>query len=74
MNKHEERIAIIETQLSSVLKMNSARYEANLARCYLQTGRYEEARDFSAFTPELKSWSAQQIQTHNSRSPACGTF
>ena len=49
VNKHEERIAIIETQLSTTLRLrpqnelNVLDIKHNLARCYLQTGRYEEA-------------------------------
>ena len=48
-NKHEERIAIIETQLSTILRLwpqnelDALDMKHNLARCYLPTGRYEEA-------------------------------
>ena len=49
VNKHEERISIVETQLSTVLRLWPRNEFAalgcrhNLARCYLQTGRLEEA-------------------------------
>ena len=49
VNKHEERISIIETQLSTVIRLwpknehNVLGLKHNLAGCYLQTGRLEEA-------------------------------
>ena len=48
-NKHEERIAIIETELSTQLRvfpkneLDALDIKHNLARCYLLTGRLEEA-------------------------------
>ena len=45
----EERIAIVETQLSIMVRLwprselSALDMKHNLARCYLQTGRYEEA-------------------------------
>ena len=49
VNKHEERIAIIETELSTQLRvfpkneLDALDIKHNLARCYLLTGRLEEA-------------------------------
>ena len=49
VNKHEERIAIVETQLSIMVRLwprselSALDMKHNLARCYLQTGRLEEA-------------------------------
>ena len=49
VNKHEERIAIIETQLSTMVRLwprselSMLDMKHNLARCYLKTGRLEEA-------------------------------
>ena len=49
VNKHEERIAIVETQISTVLRVypddepSALDLKHNLARCYLLSGRLEEA-------------------------------
>ena len=49
VNKHEERIAIVETQLSIMVRLwprselSMLDMKHNLARCYLKTGRLEEA-------------------------------
>ena len=49
VHKHEERIAIVETQLSTQLRLwprselHALDIKHNLARCYLQTRRLEEA-------------------------------